>query len=88
MFFSSLHGSIFINNLIRTYLVSLVPFIVVNGILTGSYNPPIVMYNPDEIINIRFLNIPIEDFFYSFSMLALTMLPYNYLDTKFNNNRY
>ena len=88
LFFSSLHGSIFINNLIRTYLVSLVPFIVVNGILTGSYNPPIVMYNPDEIINIRFLNIPIEDFFYSFSMLALTMLPYNYLDTKFNNNRY
>ena len=68
----------FINNLIRTYLVSLIPFLLVNGILTGSFNNSVVLYNSSAIINIRLLNIPLEDFFYCFSMLALTLLPYNY----------
>ena len=68
----------FINNLIRTYLVSLIPFLLVNGILTGSFNNPVVLYNSSAIINVRLLNIPLEDFFYCFSMLALTLLPYNY----------
>ncbi len=86
LFLSSLNGSLFVNNLIRTYLVSLFPFVLVNGLLTGSFNSPIVMYNSDEIMNCRLLNIPIEDFFYSFSMLALTILPYNYLKTKFNTS--
>ena len=68
----------FVNNLLRTYLVSLVPFLLINGILTGSFNSPVVLYNSGEIVNIRLLNIPLEDFFYCFSMLVLTILPYSY----------
>ena len=59
-------------------VVSLIPFLLVNGILTGSFNNPVVLYNSSAIINVRLLNIPLEDFFYCFSMLALTLLPYNY----------
>ena len=73
---------LFINNLIRTYLVSLIPFLLVNGILTGSFNTPVVLYNSSEIVNVRLLNIPLEDFFYCFSMLALTILPYSYFKKK------
>ena len=85
---STLIGQLFVNSLIRTFLVSLIPFIIVNGVLTGSFNSSIVLYNSDEIINFRILNIPIEDFFYCFSMIAFTMIPYHYLNSKFNVHKH
>ena len=72
-------------DLFRTFLVSLIPFFLVNGFLTGSYSEPIVIYNSDEIINFRILNIPIEDFFYSFSMISLTLIVYDSLIKRFGN---
>jgi len=55
-----------------TYIIiSLIPFIIVNGILTGylDANTPPVWYNNDEIIGIRLLTIPIEDFLYNFVLM-------------------
>ncbi|WP_282036987.1 lycopene cyclase domain-containing protein [Saccharicrinis aurantiacus] len=58
-----------------TYTIILLPFIIVDGILTGSLiSEPIVWYNPNEIIGLRILTIPIEDFMYGFSMLLLNLL--------------
>lgn len=85
LYISSLASNKFINDLFRTFLVSLIPFFLVNGFLTGSYSEPIVIYNSDEIINFRILNIPIEDFFYSFSMISLTLIVYNSLMNRFGN---
>ena len=81
---STMIGQLFINNVVRTYFLSLIPFILVNGVLTGSFNSPVVIYNPDAIINFRILNIPVEDFLYCFSMITLTIIPYHYLSIKFN----
>lgn len=50
-----------------TYL----PFLVANGFLTGI---PIVLYDDAETLAIRAGPIPLEDFFFSFSMLALAIL--------------
>ena len=58
------------------YFVSLVPFIVVNGILTSL---PVVEYNSAHILNIRILNIPVEDFSYLFLMLLMTITIYERL---------
>ncbi|MFO7796684.1 MAG: lycopene cyclase domain-containing protein [Promethearchaeati archaeon] len=55
--------------LILTYI----PFLIFNGIFTYL---PIVLYNPDAIIGFRVISIPIEDFFYSFSLISLSMLFY------------
>jgi lycopene cyclase domain-containing protein len=53
-----------------TYLVTLVPFLVVNGLLTGSATPePIVWYNNDHFMGIRIGTIPIEDLYYNMCML-------------------
>jgi len=52
-------------------LISYVPFLLVNGILTGL---PVVVYNNLENWGIRIGTIPLEDFFYSFSMLASYLL--------------
>jgi lycopene cyclase domain-containing protein len=62
------------------YLVTLIPFFIVNGILTGTGLPePIVWYNNAENMGIRALTIPIEDFAYSFSMLLLPTLLFEVL---------
>ncbi len=55
------------------YFVSLIPFMIVNGILTSL---PVVEYNPSHILNIRILNIPIEDFSYLFLMLLMAITIY------------
>jgi lycopene cyclase domain-containing protein len=53
-----------------TYLISILPFLIVNGILTGMFTPePIVWYNEEHIIGWRIVTIPVEDLFYNFSML-------------------
>lgn len=48
-----------------------VPFLVANGVLTGL---PVVWYDEARILGIRVGSIPLEDFFFSFSMLALAAL--------------
>lgn len=56
------------------YIILLVPFVMVNGILTGSWiASPIVSYNPAENMNIRLLTIPVEDIFYGFEMILLNI---------------
>lgn len=53
-----------------TYLVALVPFLIVNGILTGSVTPdPIVWYNEEHMIGIRIGTIPLEDLYYNMCLL-------------------
>ena len=59
-----------------SYFVSLIPFMVVNGILTSI---PVVEYNTVHILNIRIINIPIEDFSYLFLMLLMVTTIYETL---------
>lgn len=62
-----------------TILISYLPFLIVNYLLTSL---PIITYNSDAIWGNRFLTIPLEDFFYSFSMISLWLLVYLIADTK------
>lgn len=69
-----------------TYLVLLIPFILVNGLLTGTaLSAPVVWYNPMQIIGVRLLTIPIEDVFYGMSLLLMNIMIYSVLcEWKFN----
>jgi lycopene cyclase domain-containing protein len=59
------------------YLVSLIPFVLVNGILTGAVTAePIVWYNDDENMDMRFITIPLEDFFYGLDLMLLNLMLY------------
>ncbi|MDC0584440.1 lycopene cyclase domain-containing protein [Bacteroidales bacterium] len=63
------------NRLYITFLIILLPFIMVNGILTGSLiNESVVWYNEQEILGIRIFTIPIEDSFYAFSLISFVLL--------------
>ncbi|MFN5443034.1 MAG: lycopene cyclase domain-containing protein [Crocinitomicaceae bacterium] len=53
-----------------SFLVALIPFLIVNGILTGATTPkPIVWYSENHIVGWRIITIPVEDIFYNLSLL-------------------
>ncbi|MBD0834933.1 lycopene cyclase domain-containing protein [Aestuariibaculum suncheonense] len=57
-----------------TFLVMLIPFFIVNGILTGSFIPnEVVWYNDSENLGIRMFTIPVEDSIYAFSLILLNL---------------
>jgi lycopene cyclase domain-containing protein len=58
-----------------SFLVILVPFFIVNGILTGSFiENPVVWYNNEENLGIRLGTIPIEDIGYAFSLIFMNVV--------------
>ena len=60
-----------------TYLVILVPFFVVNSILTGSWtDEAIVWYNDQENLGIRWGTIPLEDVGYGFLLMLIKLTLY------------
>lgn len=63
-----------------TFLVILIPFLLVNGALTGAFTTdPVVWYDHTENLNLRFITIPIEDFVYGFTMLLAAIMLRNRL---------
>ena len=66
-----------------TYLVAIIPFLIVNGILTGAVtDEPIVWYSTDHIMGPRIVTIPVEDLFYNYAMLLPIIWIYERLKAK------
>ncbi|GIR49788.1 MAG: hypothetical protein CM15mP58_18850 [Burkholderiaceae bacterium] len=54
--------------LLTDFLVMLIPFFIVNGVLTGSWIvDQVVWYNDTENLGLRISTIPIEDGIYAYS---------------------
>lgn len=63
----------------RAYLVSLIPFYIVNGFLTAI---PVVMYNDKENLGFRVGTIPFEDHFYLMGLLLMNVYLYEFFKSK------
>ena len=64
-----------ISSFFVSFLLILIPFIIVNAILTGSFiHHQVVWYNDQENMGIRILTIPVEDVGYAFSLVLFNLL--------------
>ena len=63
-----------------TYLISLIPFMVINGFLTSI---PVVWYNNAENLGIRIYTVPLEDFIYLMGLLLPAINIYQVLIHKY-----
>ena len=63
-----------------TFLVMLIPFFIVNGVLTGSWiDNQVVWYNDAENLGIRMGTIPVEDSISAYSMILMNLFFFEYL---------
>ncbi len=61
-----------------TFLVMLIPFFIVNGVLTGSWiTDQVVWYNDAQNLGIRMGTIPVEDSVYAFTMILSSLFLMN-----------
>jgi lycopene cyclase domain-containing protein len=69
-----------------TYTIALIPFLVVNGILTGATTPePIVWYSENHIVGWRIITIPVEDLYYNMAMLLPVVGLYEFFSKRFRS---
>jgi lycopene cyclase domain-containing protein len=67
-----------LNRYYFSFLIIMVPFFIVNGILTGTLiTGEVVWYNNSEIIGFRLLTVPVEDIGYAFSLVLFNLLLIN-----------
>ncbi|HSI89656.1 MAG TPA: lycopene cyclase domain-containing protein [Adhaeribacter sp.] len=63
----------------RAYLVHLIPFLLINGVLTAI---PIVWYNNNYNLGLRIHTIPVEDSYYSMLLLLLPVTVFELIRSK------
>lgn len=64
-------------NATTVYGVLLLPFFIVNGVLTGTgIEGAVVRYDNSENLGIRILTVPVEDAFYGFELILLNIFIY------------
>lgn len=67
------------------FVISLLPFLVINGVLTGSFlDAPIVWYSDMHNAGLRIATIPAEDIAYSFTLIAGNILLLEFLEKRKN----
>ncbi len=65
------------------FCLIVIPFLIVNGVLTGSMiESEVVWYNDTENLGIRVFTIPIEDFGYAFSLIFLNLILLHFFEEK------
>jgi lycopene cyclase domain-containing protein len=66
------------------YFVTLIPFFIVNGLLTGSFIPEeVVFYDNTQNLGIRIGTIPVEDMVYGLLLLLMNVTWFEFFKNKF-----
>lgn len=79
VFIQFLHKPKWLGRFYVGYLFSLIPFFIVNGLLTYL---PVVRYNDAENLGVRIMTIPVEDTIYCLLLLLMNVTLYEFLKSK------
>ena len=71
-YFLSFNSSVFL----ISYIIILIPFLIVNGFLTSI---PVITYNNAENLATRIYTIPVEDIFYGMLLVMMNIVGYEKL---------
>ncbi len=72
-----------LSRFLPSFFVTLIPFFIVNGVLTGSFiENEVVWYNNAENLNIRMFTIPVEDSIYALGMLLTVFVLLEHFEAK------
>ena len=79
-----LYPPFWLSQFVIAFFICLIPFLVVNGLLTGAAtSTPVVWYNEQAFSGWRILTIPVEDLYYNFDLflgfILFYLLPKNRL---------
>jgi len=70
-----------------SYVVVLLPFTLINGILTGKFiSEPVVLYNDQENLGIKIFTIPIEDTVYGLLLILMEISIFEFFREKNQQN--
>ena len=62
-----------------SYLFILVPFFIINGVLTGSFiEEQVVWYDDSQNLSLRIFTIPVEDAVYGFLLILMNVTLFEY----------
>ena len=65
------------------YGILLLPFLIVNGLLTGTgLARPVVWYSAGGIIGLRIMTIPFEDIFYGMGLILINVWLYTWIRSR------
>lgn len=74
-----------LDKFLLAFIISLVPMLIVNGLLTGL---PVLIYNNTENCDVRLGTIPVEDFAYNMILLCMNIGLYKFLEGKKSTPHY
>jgi lycopene cyclase domain-containing protein len=76
----SIRGAAYLPYFYVSFLLVFIPFLIANGILTGTgLDEPVVRYNDAHNLKIRILTIPVEDVFYGMLFQLMNTMGYLYV---------